>query len=347
MKKRNFSMNQKSKTIKEQLQNKINMKTKPIGSLGALEDMAMKIGTIQNTLTPQLNNPAIIVFAGDHGIADAGVSPFPKEVTRQMVYNFLSGGAAINVFCKQNNISLKVADAGVDHDFENNDALIIRKVAKGTKNIIHENAMNLEQCREAMTHGADLVNDEYKSGCNTIGFGEMGIGNTSSAALLMSKFCGIPVDICAGRGTGHDDAGLEKKISLLKEVIENRKVGSDPEEILAALGGFEIAMMTGAMLKAAQLNMVVLVDGFIATAAILAASSMNNEVLNNCIFCHQSEEQGHRLMLEFLKVKPLLKLGMRLGEGTGAAVALPVLQSAVNFLAEMASFEDAGVSNKE
>lgn len=330
-----------------QLQHKINNKTKPLGSLGILETVALQVGVIQNTLSPELKNPTIVVFAADHGIVAEGVSPFPKEVTMQMVMNFLNGGAAINVFCKQNNIKLLVADAGVDYDFNPNLPLIHAKVGKGTRNIIYSAAMTAEECKKAMDLGGDIVLKQHKEGCNIIGFGEMGIGNTSSASLLMSKICGIPIEKCVGRGTGLDDAGLQNKIVVLTKAIEKHPNASTPTEILATFGGLEIAMMAGAMLKAAELGMIIMIDGFITTAALLSAHQFNKQILKNCIFCHYSNERGHGLMLDYLKAKPILNMDMRLGEGTGAAVAYPVIKAAVSFLNEMASFESAGVSEKE
>jgi len=329
-----------------QLQNKINNKTKPLSSLGVLEEIALQIGKVQNTVSPELKNPTIVVFAGDHGITDEGVSPFPKEVTMQMVMNFLNGGAAINVFCKQNNIKLLVADAGVDFDFDPGLPLIHAKIGKGTKNILLQPAMTQNECKEAMRQGGVIVNQQYTEGCNIIGFGEMGIGNTSSAALLMSKFCKLPIEKCVGKGTGLDDDGLKRKTAILQKAIEKHGSISDPIEILSTFGGLEIAMMAGAMLKAAELGMIILVDGFITTSALIAACHLNKQILENCIFCHQSDEQGHKLMLKFLGVKPLLNLNMRLGEGTGAAVAYPLIKAAVTFLNEMASFESAGVSKE-
>ncbi len=333
--------------MEQQLQQKIDLKTKPPGSLGILEYLAKKTGIIQKTLTPRLNNPSMLVFAGDHGIVDEGVSPFPKEVTFQMVMNFLQGGAAINVFCKQHNILLEVVDAGVDHEFPADiKGLVHAKIGKGTRNFLNEPAMTKEECEKAMQKGRELVNTKHEDNCNIIGFGEMGIGNTSAATLIMHKYTGKPIKECTGRGTGHDDEGLNKKINVLSRAAEKHDV-TEPLDILSTYGGFEIAMMAGGMLEAAACGMVIMVDGFIATSALLTAYQLDLNVLNNCIFCHQSDEAGHKSMLEYLGVEPVLKLGMRLGEGTGAAVAFPIIQSAVNFLNEMASFEDAGVSNKE
>jgi len=333
-------------TIKDQLQQKIDLKTKPTGALGQLERIALQIGTIQNTLSPELKNPRMLVFAGDHGLADAGVSPYPKEVTWQMVMNFVGGGAAINVFCKQNGIALKVVDAGVDFYFPEELPIVNAKVALGTKNMLHEPAMSVEQCREAMSRGAELVKAEAAEGCNVIAFGEMGIGNTSASSLLMHRFLGLPIEQCTGKGAGMVGEKLDFKTTILKTVSEKY----DPqtaEETLATFGGFEIAMMAGAIVEAKKQNMVILVDGFITTAATLSAIQLDGSVRENCIFCHSSEEQGHQTILKHLDAEPVLNLGMRLGEGSGAAVAYPIVQAAVNFLNQMASFEDAGVSNKE
>jgi nicotinate-nucleotide--dimethylbenzimidazole phosphoribosyltransferase len=332
--------------MKEALHRKIDLKTKPPGSLGKLERVALKIGLIQNTLSPELRNPTHIVFAGDHGLTDEGVSPYPKEVTYQMVMNFLAGGAAINIFCRQNNINLKVVDAGVDFDFPAESNLIHAKVVRGTKNILKEPAMSVELCQQAMNKGKDIVNAEFESGCNVISFGEMGIGNTSAASLLLHKYTGQSIEECTGRGTGHDDEGLKKKIAILKKASTQHNV-SDPVEILAAYGGLEIAMMCGAMMQAKDNGMIILVDGFTTTSALLAAYKIDKSILDNCIFCHISQEKGHKYMLEYLGAEALVDLNMRLGEGTGAAVTYPLIKSAVLFLNEMASFEDAGVSNKE
>ncbi|MFT7899077.1 nicotinate-nucleotide--dimethylbenzimidazole phosphoribosyltransferase [Tenacibaculum ascidiaceicola] len=335
-----------SKDLQSELQEEINFKTKPIGALGNLEKIAMQVGLIQNTTTPVLSKPTIMVFAGDHGIATTGkVSPYPQEVTQQMVFNFLQGGAAINVFCKQNNILLNIVDAGVNADFEAHPQLTNAKIAKGTQDYSTTKAMTSEQCQEALEKGRQLVRKVYSEGCNVIGFGEMGISNTSSAALLMSYFTNTPIENCVGRGTGVDDKGLQTKIDTLREVYNlHIEAISTPMEALTAFGGFEIVMMCGAMLEAASLKMTLLIDGFIVTAALLAAHAMESDILDYCIFCHNSGEQGHQKMLEFLNAEPLLNLGLRLGEGTGCAVAFPIIQSSVNFLNEMATFKSANVS---
>ena len=332
--------------IREQLQNKINNKTKPLGSLGLLEDIALRIGQIQNTLSPKLEKPTMLVFAADHGLTDEGISQYPKDVTWQMVMNFCSGGAAINVFCKQNGIDLKVFDVGVDFDFSDDLPIISAKIARGSRNMRNEPAMTIDECEKAIAQGREFVQAEAANGCNTIAFGEMGIGNTSASALLMHKFTGLSVEDCTGKGTGLTDDGVVKKMAILNEIAGKYKTNS-PKEILATFGGFEIATMVGAFLEAKKLNMVILVDGFIASAAVLTAINIDASVIDNCIFCHSSEEKGHKKVLDFLGVRSLLSLDMRLGEGSGAAVAFPIVKSAVAFLNEMASFEDAGVSGKE
>ena len=340
----NFNIDPVKGDLLKDLQHKIDNKTKPRGALGMLESLALKIGCIQNTLTPELKQPAIVVFAGDHGIAETGVSLFPQEVPYQMVLNFLRGGAAINVFCKQNDIKIKVVDSGVKADFDDYPGLIKAKIDRGTKNFLKEPAMSQKQCQQAIQKGSEIVEKLSLEGTNIIGFGEMGIANTSSATVIFSKISGIPLEKCVGRGTGLDDQALEKKRKILNEAINNHDSCNDPLKILETFGGFEIAMMTGAMLKAAELKMILMIDGFIATSALIPAAAMYPDMLEYCIFAHTSNEQGHRLMLEYLNAEPLINLNLRLGEGTGAAVAYPVVESAVCFLNEMASFKDAQVS---
>jgi nicotinate-nucleotide--dimethylbenzimidazole phosphoribosyltransferase len=347
-----FQISPLNGALKAALQSKIDKKTKPLGALGRLEEIALQIGLIQNTLSPQLNKPTMLVFAGDHGIAASGVSPYPQAVTAQMVLNFLNGGAGINVFAKQNNMQLRVIDAGVNHQFETNSNLIDAKIGidnsqGGTVNFLHAPAMMQSQCEQALTRGAALASQEIAAGCNVLGFGEMGIANTSSASCLMSIICGLPIEDCVGRGTGLDDAGLAKKTETLNQAIQFHALQSPTSMgVLATFGGFEIAMMVGAMLAAAEQKTVLLIDGFIATSALLVASKLQPNILQYCVYAHCSNETPHRKLLDYLGAKPLLDLGMRLGEGTGVALAYPLVQAAVNFLNEMASFESAGVSEK-
>ncbi len=327
------------------LKNRIDSKTKPPGSLGVLEDLALKMGLILKTDRPSLVNPQMLVFAADHGVTEEGVSAFPSEVTSQMVLNFLGGGAAINVFCRQHQIGLGVVNAGLKFPLDAAPGLINRPVALGTKNFCREPAMSLHQLDDAMNLGASLVLERYNQGCNVIGLGEMGIGNTTSAAALMSFFLNLAPRDCVGRGTGVDEQGLKRKEKVIYQALKLHKSKTDPRAILAAVGGFEIAGITGAMLQAKELGMIILVDGFISSNAGLAACMLEPSAKENMIFCHVSAEKAHRLLLSKLDAEPVLDLGLRLGEGTGAAVAFPLLQSASLFLEHMASFESAGVSD--
>lgn len=329
------------------LRAKVDGKTKPLGALGRLETLALKIGVVQQTLQPHLARPVILVFAGDHGIVAEGVSPFPQEVTYQMVLNFLGGGAAINVFARQHGIALRVVDAGVKGEFPVCEGLIAAKVGQGTANFLHGPAMTHEQCGQAIRHGRELAAAEIEAGSNVLGFGEMGIGNTTSAAAIMSVLCGLSLADCVGRGTGLDDAGVQRKQVVIEQALafHGRHV-DDPLRALMTFGGFEIAMMTGAMLEAAEKRALLLIDGFIATTALLVAARLQPAILEYCVFSHRSGEAGHTRLLAELHAQPLLDLGMRLGEGTGAALAYPLVQAAVNFLNEMASFDSAGVSER-
>ncbi len=333
-------------TFAETVKQKINQKTKPPGSLGRLEDLALQAALVQHSLSPTLHNPQAVVFAGDHGAATAGVSAYPQDVTWQMVMNFLTGGAAINVFARQAGLGLSVVDAGVAHDFGAAPGLIGAKVAHGTGNYLERAAMSTAQCEEALARGRNLAHNLAGHGCQALVIGEMGIGNTASASLLTHCLTGHPLDAVTGRGTGLDDAGLARKRALLGRALARGGRPQDPLVALAEYGGFEIAMMAGAMLGAAERRMLVLVDGFIVTSAVLVAHAIAPAMLPYCVFSHCSAEAGHRLQLAQLGVEPLLQLDLRLGEGTGAALAFPLLRAAVGFLDEMASFASAGVSDK-
>jgi nicotinate-nucleotide--dimethylbenzimidazole phosphoribosyltransferase len=329
------------------LQHVIDTKTKPPGSLGRLEALALQMGLIQRTERPRIVRPMVIVFAGDHGIAAEGVSPYPQEVTVQMVANFLGGGAAINALSKAAGMDMEVVDAGVASALPASSKLVDASIRRGgTRNFAHEPAMTIDETLLAMARGAERVRHHAALGTNVIGFGEMGIANTSSAACLMSRLCALPVDDCVGRGTGLDDAGLAKKRGVLGAALAKHPLYGDPIDTLATFGGFEIAMIAGAFLAAAEARMTILVDGFIVTSALLVAYSISPEVLDYCVFAHASGEAGHRKMLAYFHAEPLLELGLRLGEGTGVALALPLLRAAAAFIDEMASFESAGVSDK-
>ena len=328
------------------LQYKIDQKTKPTGSLGVLEVLAKQIGMVFQTLEPKIIKPNLVVFAADHGIANHGVSNYPQDVTRQMVLNFLEGGAAINVFCKQNGIKLSIVDAGVNYDFPTNANLISAKIAKGTQSFLHGAAMSQTELQLCFNKGKKIVAALAKKGSNCIGFGEMGIGNTSTASVLMSVITGLSITDCVGRGTGVGDKKLIKKKEILKKAIENYSGEPDLNSKLAYFGGFEILQMAAGMLTAYQSNMLILVDGFICSVAYLIAFKINPAVKKNTIFCHCSAEQAHRKLLDYLEVQPILQLDLRLGEGTGCAIAFPIIQSAIVFLNKMASFESAGVDQE-
>ena len=346
-----FNVAPVSRRLMAQARQKIDQKTKPIGALGRLEGLALQLVLVQDELSPCLRHPAIVVFAADHGITAEGVSPYPSEVTAQMVQNFLSGGAAINVFAALNGLQLKVVDAGMLDELPGAGVLDRRRVGAGTRNFLHEPAMTQAQCAIALAHGVEVSQRLADAGSNVVGFGEMGIGNTSAAALVMSLLLDLPVRECVGAGTGLDDAGILHKCGVL-ERARARIVSEcpaalgpgDPAAVMRQAGGFEMVMMAGAMLAAAERGLLILVDGFIATAALLAAASMHRAVTDYCVFSHCSNEHGHQRMLEHFDAEPLLDLGLRLGEGTGAALAYPLVQAAAAFLRDMASFADAGVA---
>lgn len=331
-------------TLDEALQRKIDLKTKPKGALGRLEELALQLGRIQNTLSPEIVAPHLLVFAGDHGAAHEGISAYPQEVTWQMVENFLAGGAAINVFARQLGWSLQVVDAGVAHVFGKRTGLIDAKIAPGTASYLEGPAMTDAQCHAAIEIGSELVRQLIQNGCNVLACGEMGIGNTASASLITHYLAPAPLDSCIGPGTGLDDAGLIRKRELLSVATSHYRGNSDPLAILTHFGGFEIAMMTGALLAAGEAGVLIIVDGFIVTASLLIAARLQPHLLDYCVFAHGSEEPGHKIQMDAIGKRPLLNLGMRLGEGTGAALALPLIQAAANFLVQMASFESAGVS---
>jgi nicotinate-nucleotide--dimethylbenzimidazole phosphoribosyltransferase len=321
----------------------INNKTKPPGSLGMLEKLATQLGLVQQSVDVALRAPAIIVFAGDHGIVAEGVSAYPQSVTWQMVENFLAGGAAINVFARQNGCALQVVDAGVNHAFGPREGLIDHKVGMGTASFANGPAMSAADCARALEHGMQLA-DALEG--NVLGFGEMGIGNTTAAAALMHKLTGAPLAECAGAGTGLSREGVAHKQAVLAAAMQRHAAVSEPLDVLATFGGYEIAMMTGAMLRAAERRMVLLIDGFIVTSALLVAARLQPAILDYCVFSHCSSENGHRRMLAHFDARPLLNLDLRLGEGTGCALAMPLLQAAAGFLREMATFESAQVSGK-
>ncbi|EGT3625932.1 nicotinate-nucleotide--dimethylbenzimidazole phosphoribosyltransferase [Morganella morganii] len=349
-----FQISPVSKAQDPLIQQKIDLKTKPPGALGQLESLALQIARVQATDSQQTDqpqntvlkivHPTMLVFAGDHGIAAEGVSIAPSEVTRQMVQNFAHGGAAINVFCRQVGFKLEVIDCGILTPVEGVEGIIDQRLGAGTGAIHLEPAMALETVDKGFAMARDLIERHHQAGCNLVAFGEMGIANTSSAAAIMAAIMQLDVIDCVGRGTGINSETLERKLMLIElALLLHQSALNGPKSVLACLGGFEIVQMTGAMLAAAERKMLVVVDGFIATAAALVAVQIAPNVRDYLIFAHQSDEQGHQRMLEFLQAKPLLSLGLRLGEGTGAALALPLIQASVNFYNQMASFSDAGI----
>ncbi|MEO8408024.1 MAG: nicotinate-nucleotide--dimethylbenzimidazole phosphoribosyltransferase, partial [Oxalobacteraceae bacterium] len=312
--------------LASQLDAAINNKTKPLGSLGQLEALAKQLGLIQRTTQPTIRQPAIIVFAADHGITEENISAYPQSVTWQMVENFLAQGAAINVFARQNGCALQIVDAGVNHDFGPRDGLIDCKVASGTRNFAQQAAMSAAECAQAMQHGRALV---AALDGNVVGFGEMGIGNTTAGAALMHKMSGISVADCVGAGTGLAADGIRHKRQVIEQAVKFHAGVREPLDVLATFGGFEIAMMVGAMLGAAERRMAILIDGFIVTSALLVAAKLQPAILDYCVFAHRSDESGHSKMLAALDAQALLQLDLRLGEGTGAALVYPLVQAAV------------------
>ena len=330
-----------SRALDDAIRRAIDSKTKPLGALGIVETIAAQIARIQGTLTPCMEHCRLTLFAGDHGIALEGVSAYPQAVTRQMVANFLAGGAAANVFARANGVDLRVVDAGVAGEPMSSPGLVSRRIAAGTRNFALEPAMTAEQCDTALRAGEVLGGE---AAADAAAFGEMGIANTSSATLIAHKITGAGLDALIGRGTGLDDEGLARKRSILERAAARTPDRLDPRTALREYGGFEIAMMAGAMIGAARAGAVVLVDGFVASAAALAAVGLAPALRDYLVFAHRSAEQGHHTVLEALDARPLLDFDMRLGEGTGTLVAWPVLKCAAAMLSEMASFESAGVS---
>lgn len=324
---------------------KLNQKTKPVGSLGLVERLARRVALIQGSLTPSLNYPVMLTVASDHKICDEGVSPCPTEITWQQCLNFMNGGGGIGLFCSEFGFDHYVVDAGVDYDFSPNPRLIDAKVRRGTRNFLHQPAMTDSECMTAINNGRRIVAEFHAKGCNIIGFGEMGIGNTSPASALLSVYTGLPLEKAVGPGSGLSAQGVNHKLDVIKRAIDKHGISDDGFTNLARFGGLEIATICGGMIEAASRRMVVLTDGFITTAAVLAADAIVPGVKDYVIFSHQSMEQGHRYMIEFLGGEPVLHLDFRLGEGTGAAAAYPIVKCAVAVLNKMTSFDETGVFN--
>ncbi|MCY4419048.1 MAG: nicotinate-nucleotide--dimethylbenzimidazole phosphoribosyltransferase [Cytophagales bacterium] len=331
--------------LSQKLWHKIDHKTKPLKSLGRLEEIAHQVGLIQESLSPKLKSPKLLVFAADHGIAEEGVSAYPPEVTYQMVQNFLNRKACINSFCDTQGLDLLIIDAGVKKDSKPHPLLKVKKTRRGSRNMTKEAALTLKEVQTSLKYGADVVEDCYQQGTNWIGLGEMGIGNTSVASLWMHLLSNIPLESCIGKGTGIQKISQKKKV-LLKVLAQHGRSPNLSSE-MANYGGIELLQLCGAMGWAAHRRMVIMIDGFVVSVAYLLAERLYPHIKDYVFFSHLSHEKGHKTLLSYLQVKPLLSLDLRLGEGTGAALAYPLMKSALAFLNHMASFEEAGVSVSE
>lgn len=340
-----FHIARPDRDIEPALREKIDNLTKPKGSLGRLEELALQIGLIQQTLSPSLRSPHNILFAADHGIVAEGVTVSPKEVTWQQVEHFVRGGAGINFLCNQHGFKLVVVDAGVDYDFDPAIGVVDMKVRRGTANFLHEPAMTTTEADLCLERGASMVDRVADTtGCNTVSFGEMGSGNTSPAAMWMHLLTGIALPQCVGAGAGLDSPGVARKIDVLTRALSNAPAGETLWERLCRFGGLEMMMAVGGMLRAAERGMIIIVDGFIMTACMAAAISLCPDVAAYAVYGHCGDESGHRLMLEALGARPLLSLSLRLGEGSGAVCAYPILDSAVRMISEMDSFKKVSVT---
>jgi len=321
------------------LRQAIDGKAKPPGSLGRLEDLAIRIGLIQGRPDPRIGPATVLVFAGDHGMNAEGVSAYPSAVTAAMIGMFLAGRATVSAFAAASDVQVRVIDAGVAADFPGSDALIDAKLGRGTRNAAREPAMTSEECARALDRGFAIAQQTAHDGADAIALGDMGIGNTASASLLLHRLGPAPLDACIGPGAGHTADGLARKAEVLHRAAA-RTATTEPFEALRQFGGYEIAMLAGAALGAASLRRPVVVDGFIASAAVLAAIRLQPKLADFCIFAHRSAERGHRLLLELLGAEPLLDLGLRLGEGTGAVLAIPLLRAAARLVTDVADLAE-------
>lgn len=339
-----FDIKAVDRTLEKDIINKIDNLTKPKGSLGKLEELALRICLIQQTLSPELRKPHNVLFAADHGILEEGVSVSPKEVTWQQLSHFSKGGAGINFLCEQHGFRLVLVDSGVDYDIPQGHGIIDMKVRRGTRNFLHGPAMTPEELELCIERGAEVVRSIYAGGCNIISFGEMGSGNTSPSAVWMHLFTGIDLKKCIGAGAGLDSSGVSHKYEVLSKAVANYSGDGTPLSKIAWFGGYEMAMALGGMLQAAELGMTIIVDGFIMSSVILAASRLYPDVLDYAVFGHQGDEAGHKLMLAAMNVQAILHLDLRLGEGSGAVCAYPVIESAVRMINRMDSFQSVNVT---
>jgi nicotinate-nucleotide--dimethylbenzimidazole phosphoribosyltransferase len=342
-----FDIQPVNTSLKTAIQEKIDNLNKPKGSLGRLEELAMQISLIQQTLEPSLAHPCHLLLGGDHGIEREGVSVSPREVTWQQMINFSHGGGGVNMFCRQHGFNLRIVDVGVDYDLSNIPGIINRKIARGTNNFLYEPAMSEEEFNRAIQVGVDLVDECFAEGCRVLSIGEMGIANTSPSSIWMSLLGDIPLKDCIGAGAGLNNEGIRHKYEVLLNALNNyRSMIPQPSAIspLAYFGGFEMIATIGAMLRAAELHLVILVDGFIMTACALAAIRLYPATQDYMIFTHCGDESGHKMMLDIVDANPLLHLGLRLGEGTGALCAFPIVDSAVRMMNEMNNFDNAKIT---
>jgi len=344
---RTFDIHPVDRSMEAAIQAKIDNLNKPKGSLGRLEELAMQVCLIQQTLEPSLAHPCHLLLGGDHGIEREGVSVSPREVTWQQMINFTRGGGGVNMFCRQHGFKLRVVDVGVDYDLSNVPGIIDRKIACGTKNFLYEPAMGEEEFNQAIAVGVDLVDDCIAEGCRILCIGEMGIGNTSPSSIWMSLFGDIPLKECIGAGAGLNNDGIRHKYEVLSKTLKNYRAAIPQPSVISPLayfGGFEMIAAIGAMLRAAEQHLVILVDGFIMTACALAAIRLYPDSQDYMIFTHCGDESGHKMMLDMVDAKPLLHLGLRLGEGTGALCAFPIIDSAVRMMNEMNNFQNAKIT---
>ena len=334
--------------FREAIVNKLDNLNKPKGSMGMLEDLALQICLVQQTLSPSLAVPCHLLYGADHGIEREGVSASPRCVTWQQMINFTKGGGGVNMFCRQHGFNLHIVDIGVDYDLTEYHSILNRKISHGTADFLYGPAMTVEQFDEALNVGAEMVDLCRQSGCRVISIGEMGIANTSPSSVWMHLFGNIPLTVCVGAGSGLASPGIKHKLDVLTRAVDNFMKSADApadiKTIIRWFGGFEMVAAIGSMLRAAELNMLVLVDGFIMTACALAASRLYSAITDYMIFCHEGDESGHRSMLRLMNVRPLLNLGLRLGEGTGALCAFPIVDSAVRMINEMNNFDNANIT---
>ncbi|MCI6828265.1 MAG: nicotinate-nucleotide--dimethylbenzimidazole phosphoribosyltransferase [Prevotella sp.] len=343
-----FNIHKPDQKIRQAIIDKIDNLNKPKGSLGRLEELALQVCLIEQTLHPTLHNPCHLLFGADHGIEREGVSVSPREITWQQMINFTHGGGGVNMFCRQHGFKLRLIDVGVDYDLSMHPEIINRKIANGTANFLYGPAMTVEQYQQALNIGAEMADNCFNDGSDIICIGEMGIANTSPSSIWMSLFGNIPLDECVGAGAGLDNEGIRHKYEVLRQAVDNFKSSaldcSNAEEIIRYFGGFEMVATIGAMLRAAECHLIIMVDGFIMTACALAASRLYPDIVDYMVFGHSGDEGGHARMLSLLDAKPLLTLGLRLGEGTGALCSFPIIDSAVRMITEMNNFQNANIT---